>query len=527
MSARSLVGEGGTVWTITPGMVELGPEQARRNADFARAATADEGMQLCIVGHTNRAALQRRRREPDPGVREPRGGGPARDGDRRRRATWCCTRTTCPTTTRDSEWPTTERLSHVISKATVVFGGPSAEHDISILTGLQAERVLAGAGVTVQCVYWSRNDQWYLVPAQPRGPRLHRAATASRPASKRLELRIGAKKGSGFYLEGGLGGGKLLETGPVLNCFHGGARRGRRLAGAVRAARRCKATGGTVAAAALGMDKLAFGGVMEAAGVPCLKRTLLSVGRAAAVRRPLHRQAAVRRLLDRHRGGRGLGDRGRAADHVAGPARGRGRRAEPAGAVRPQRLGPHRADPGRLRDREAAAPRRRRDLLLRREVPPPRGALRRAARVPRRHLARAARHDPVPGRPRGRADRADRHRCGSTSSPTAPRSSSTRSTRSPAPWRSTCGRTPRPPTCSSPRSRRPSRPVPRATGNYEVGVALRAAGGIAGKLAGAAAAALTLSGRNSLVPGDVAAQLQAVASSGGSRPNSRPVRGPG
>ena len=58
VSARSLVGEGGTVWTITPGMVELGPEQARRNADFARAATADEGMQLCIVGHTNRTALR-------------------------------------------------------------------------------------------------------------------------------------------------------------------------------------------------------------------------------------------------------------------------------------------------------------------------------------------------------------------------------------------------------------------------------------------------------------------------------------
>jgi UDP-N-acetylmuramoyl-tripeptide--D-alanyl-D-alanine ligase len=55
--ARSLVGEGGTVWTITPGMVELGPEQVRRNADFARAATADEGMQLCIVGRTNRKAL--------------------------------------------------------------------------------------------------------------------------------------------------------------------------------------------------------------------------------------------------------------------------------------------------------------------------------------------------------------------------------------------------------------------------------------------------------------------------------------
>jgi UDP-N-acetylmuramoyl-tripeptide--D-alanyl-D-alanine ligase len=55
--ARAIVGEGGTVWTVTPGMVELGPEQARRNADFARAATASEDMRLVIVGRTNRAAL--------------------------------------------------------------------------------------------------------------------------------------------------------------------------------------------------------------------------------------------------------------------------------------------------------------------------------------------------------------------------------------------------------------------------------------------------------------------------------------
>jgi UDP-N-acetylmuramoyl-tripeptide--D-alanyl-D-alanine ligase len=55
--ARSLLGEGGTVWTVTPGMVELGAEQARRNADFARAATAGDDMRLVIVGRTNRVAL--------------------------------------------------------------------------------------------------------------------------------------------------------------------------------------------------------------------------------------------------------------------------------------------------------------------------------------------------------------------------------------------------------------------------------------------------------------------------------------
>ena len=156
----------------------------------------------------------------------------------------------------------------------MVFGGPAAEHDISILTGLQGERVLSGAGVAVQSIYWSRNDQWFLVPTGLEA-RDFTEGDGVPSGAKKLELRIGAKKGSGFYLEGGLGGGKLLETGPVLSCFHGGAGE----SGGAQALFELlgvKATGGTVAAAALGMDKLAFGGVMEAAGVPSLKRTLLS-----------------------------------------------------------------------------------------------------------------------------------------------------------------------------------------------------------------------------------------------------------
>lgn len=159
-----------------------------------------------------------------------------------------------------------------MSKATVVFGGPSAEHDISILTGLQAERVLANAGVDVQAIYWSRADRWYLVPAKQEA----RDFLGGEPkGSKRLELRLGAEKGDGFYLPGGLGGGKRLETGTILNCFHGGAGESGgaqwlfELAG-------LRATGATPASAALGMDKLAFGAVMHNAGIPSLARELLS-----------------------------------------------------------------------------------------------------------------------------------------------------------------------------------------------------------------------------------------------------------
>jgi UDP-N-acetylmuramoyl-tripeptide--D-alanyl-D-alanine ligase len=56
--AKRLAGEAGTVWTITPGMVELGTEQAARNVEFAQAATASDKMRLCIVGRTNRKALR-------------------------------------------------------------------------------------------------------------------------------------------------------------------------------------------------------------------------------------------------------------------------------------------------------------------------------------------------------------------------------------------------------------------------------------------------------------------------------------
>ena len=47
---------GGSLVVVTPGMVELGHVQHRRNADFARAV-ADAGGDLVVVGRTNRAAL--------------------------------------------------------------------------------------------------------------------------------------------------------------------------------------------------------------------------------------------------------------------------------------------------------------------------------------------------------------------------------------------------------------------------------------------------------------------------------------
>lgn len=56
-SARDLAGEGATVWTITPGMIELGSSQRERNTAFAKEATAAPGMRLVVTGFVNRSAL--------------------------------------------------------------------------------------------------------------------------------------------------------------------------------------------------------------------------------------------------------------------------------------------------------------------------------------------------------------------------------------------------------------------------------------------------------------------------------------
>jgi D-alanine-D-alanine ligase len=46
----------------------------------------------------------------------------------------------------------------------IVFGGPSPEHDISILTGLLCERVLRDAGQDVLPLYWTRAGDWVQCP---------------------------------------------------------------------------------------------------------------------------------------------------------------------------------------------------------------------------------------------------------------------------------------------------------------------------------------------------------------------------
>ncbi len=159
----------------------------------------------------------------------------------------------------------------------VCFGGPSPEHDVSVLTGLQAAHELLRAGRRVTGLYWSKTGEWYevdpsleasfYVEGVPRGSQSIRLVTGpeggflpGRPARGRLS--------------GGGTRGKALEVGVIVNCCHGGPGEDGSLQGAFDLAG-LRYTGPGVAGASLGMDKLAFSGVAAAAGLPVLDRAVL------------------------------------------------------------------------------------------------------------------------------------------------------------------------------------------------------------------------------------------------------------
>jgi D-alanine-D-alanine ligase len=154
-----------------------------------------------------------------------------------------------------------------MAKPAVIFGGPSDEHDISILTGLQITRALGD----VHAVYWSKTGDWFDVDAK-----LEAADFADGVPRRSRELSFVATPGQGLVLKR-----KPLDIDVVLIACHGGPGEDGTLQGLLDLAG-LRYTGAGQAASALGMDKLAFGAAMAAAGLPTLPRAIVSSGEEPA-----------------------------------------------------------------------------------------------------------------------------------------------------------------------------------------------------------------------------------------------------
>jgi D-alanine-D-alanine ligase len=157
------------------------------------------------------------------------------------------------------------------ARVAVAFGGPSPEHDVSILTGLQAARELAAAQRDVVGLYWSKTGDWYQV-----GATLEASDFVEGVPRASQELRLVTGNDGGGFVAGTrrLGRGRPLAVDVVVNCCHGGPGEDGTLQAALDLAG-VAYTGPSVAGAALGMDKLAFAGAAQAAGLAVLPRVLL------------------------------------------------------------------------------------------------------------------------------------------------------------------------------------------------------------------------------------------------------------
>jgi len=151
----------------------------------------------------------------------------------------------------------------------VLFGGPSPEHDISILTGLQALRELARAGRDVVGLYWTKTGEFVAVGADVEAADfIDEVPRSAAP----LTLQVG--EGGGFASTGRRSRGRGLDLDAVVVATHGGPGEDGTLQAALDLAG-VTYTGPSVAGAALGMDKWAFGAVAAAAGLAVLPRALL------------------------------------------------------------------------------------------------------------------------------------------------------------------------------------------------------------------------------------------------------------
>jgi D-alanine-D-alanine ligase len=157
------------------------------------------------------------------------------------------------------------------AKVGVIFGGPGPEHDVSVLTGLQAERCLNDNGARATGVYWSKDGDFYDVGAGLEAAGFRDGVPAG---AEPLVVHLGQEPG--FYRNRKLGRPAAVPFEVVITCCHGAPGECGRLQGLLDLMR-VPYTGPSQPGAALGMDKLAFAAVAEQAGVSAIPRLDLAI----------------------------------------------------------------------------------------------------------------------------------------------------------------------------------------------------------------------------------------------------------
>jgi D-alanine-D-alanine ligase len=130
--------------------------------------------------------------------------------------------------------------------------------------------VLLDGGHDVIALYHAPNGAWFAVPPRSEAKDF---LTGAPPGSREVEIHLSGKPG--IYAKKGMGR-QALEIDAALLCFHGGLGEGGGAA-AVFSYLDIPATGSTVFAGAVGMDKLAFGGLMHVSQIPSLPREALRI----------------------------------------------------------------------------------------------------------------------------------------------------------------------------------------------------------------------------------------------------------
>ena len=93
----------------------------------------------------------------------------------------------------------------------VLFGGPSPEHDVSILSGLQALRELARGESGVVGIYWAKSGSFYSVRSDVEAEAFLDGVPRG---SSEITLRLGNE--GGFYAK------RRLDLDALILATHGG-----------------------------------------------------------------------------------------------------------------------------------------------------------------------------------------------------------------------------------------------------------------------------------------------------------------